>query len=392
MKGPQEPNLGEFPPLTVSPGIGSFAFTGNVPLTIGQEVGDYEDILADQVGFATLYNGGAGVTGGAGQELVIVENLNDSGTGSLREALSSGNRWIRFAQDLGGTINLQSVLQVNNVSNITIDGRGANITVNADAGPSPSGGGIHFARSGTSNNIILLYMKFTDSSGAANDIMRFGRYSGTSTAIVCEGVWIYHCDFVGPNGDELLDLNPQTQNFTIGKCYFHHPTGRGNLVDRVQPPRTLARYSGIPAFQVTYHNNWWDRVQRRCGYGRHGRFHHFNNVHFNWNNDCESGFSAGSTPTDMGVYSERNCGDTTSGASNKYIARWFDSDDSAGMNIKDGGGHLLVNSSLGVLERNPSSVFIPSTFYSYTAQTMNAAYRTTVEANAGWQNVPFPGD
>src|SRR5215207_8875500 len=45
-----------------------------------------------------------------------VTNLNDSGAGSFRDAVSASNRFIVF--DVGGVININSVVPVN--SNITI--------------------------------------------------------------------------------------------------------------------------------------------------------------------------------------------------------------------------------------------------------------------------------
>src|SRR5882672_4113616 len=60
---------------------------------------------------------GRNTTGGAGQPVYHVTNLNDSGAGSLRDAISQGNRCVMF--DFGGTISLGSMPSV----------RGANITI-----------------------------------------------------------------------------------------------------------------------------------------------------------------------------------------------------------------------------------------------------------------------
>jgi hypothetical protein len=63
---------------------------------------------------------GKNTVGGTGKPIFHVTNLDDSGTGSLRDALSQGNRYIVF--DKGGTIILKDYLRVSGVSNITIDG------------------------------------------------------------------------------------------------------------------------------------------------------------------------------------------------------------------------------------------------------------------------------
>ena len=66
---------------------------------------------------------GSGVTGGAGQSVVQVTNLNDSGAGSLRSALFGGNRCIQFR--VSGSINLSSEIRIEGMNNITIDGMSA---------------------------------------------------------------------------------------------------------------------------------------------------------------------------------------------------------------------------------------------------------------------------
>ena len=68
---------------------------------------------------------GRNTTGGVGQPVYHVTNLNDSGAGSFRDAISQGNRCVVF--DIGGTINLLSYASV----------RGANITIDGFTAPSP---------------------------------------------------------------------------------------------------------------------------------------------------------------------------------------------------------------------------------------------------------------
>ena len=88
--------------------------TGGVgaPTACANPVGGYE-------GF------GRNTTGGAGQPVYRVTNLNDSGVGSLRDAISAGNRCVVF--EVAGTISLSSALLA----------RGANITIDGFTAPAP---------------------------------------------------------------------------------------------------------------------------------------------------------------------------------------------------------------------------------------------------------------
>lgn len=86
-------------------------------------------------------------TGGRGGEIYHVTNLNDSGTGSLRDAVSKSNRIVVF--DVSGVINLKSRLVFKN--NLTILGQTA-----PGEGIQVYGNGVSFSNA---NNIIVRYLR-----------------------------------------------------------------------------------------------------------------------------------------------------------------------------------------------------------------------------------------
>ena len=77
--------------------------------------------MAQAPAFSGAEGHGRYVTGGRGGKIVHVTNLNDSGTGSFREAVKSGNKIIVF--DVAGVIALKSDLKF--ADNITILGQTA---------------------------------------------------------------------------------------------------------------------------------------------------------------------------------------------------------------------------------------------------------------------------
>lgn len=105
-------------------------------------------------------------TGGRGGEIYHVTNLNDSGTGSLRDAVSKSNRIIVF--DVSGVINLKSRLVFK--SNLTILGQTA-----PGEGIQVYGNGVSFSNA---NNIIVRYLRIR--MGVNGD-------SGKDAAGVAEG-------------------------------------------------------------------------------------------------------------------------------------------------------------------------------------------------------------
>lgn len=155
--------------------------------------GDSTGLLA----FPGAVGGGKYATGGRGGEVYHVTNLNDSGTGSFRDAVSQSNRIVVF--DVSGTIELTSNVVVQ--SNITIAGQTA-----------PGGSGI------TLKNYKL-------GLGGENVICRFissrpGPYNATSSGNDALGganganSILDHCS-IGWASDEQWGLYSKNNNYTL---------------------------------------------------------------------------------------------------------------------------------------------------------------------------------
>ncbi|ADY52355.1 hypothetical protein Pedsa_1800 [Pseudopedobacter saltans DSM 12145] len=103
--------------------------------------------IISQIAFPEAEGGGRNASGGRGGQIYYVTNLNNSGTGSLRDAVSEGNRTILFKTS--GTIFLESPIVIQK-DNITI------------AGQTAPGDGICLANYGlaiSASNVIIRYLR-----------------------------------------------------------------------------------------------------------------------------------------------------------------------------------------------------------------------------------------
>jgi pectate lyase len=165
---------------------------------------------------------GAATPGGAGRPVYRVTNLNNSGPGSLRDALSQSNRYIVF--DVGGTINTPSEIVVRGRSFITIDGSTApapGITLDGGGGLSLHDG---------SHDIIIRHIRVRN---AQDDGFRV--YNAHD--IVFDHVSAYN------SGDGNLDITEGAYNVTVQWSLFRQEGGSANML------------IGYGAHHVTLHHN-----------------------------------------------------------------------------------------------------------------------------------------
>jgi hypothetical protein len=147
-------------------------------------------VASELVAFPGAQGFGRLAVGARGKDVYHVTNLNDSGTGSLRDAISQANRTVVF--DLGGVLKISSRLVFKN--NQTI------------AGQTAPGGGITTYGDGTSfsnaNHVIVRYLRFR--MGVIGE-------SGKDTVTIASGhdIIFDHCS-LSWGRDGTFDLNQES--------------------------------------------------------------------------------------------------------------------------------------------------------------------------------------
>jgi hypothetical protein len=168
----------------------------------------------DRTAPAAKYEGfGAATPGGAGGSVFRVTNLNDSGKGSLREALSKGNRHVVF--NVGGEIVL-------NGGYVPI--RGGFITIDGFTAPPPGitirNGGIEISGKKGAHNIIVRGIRVRNSD---KDGIR-----------ITNGAYNVVVDHVSIHGtrDGTLDITEGAHDVTVSWSIFAEPaSGKTMLID-----------------------------------------------------------------------------------------------------------------------------------------------------------------
>ena len=212
---------------------------------------------AQQLAFPGAQGWGRYATGGRSGSVYHVTNLNDTGAGSLRDAVSQPNRIVVF--DVAGVINITSRIVFSH--NLYVAGQtapGEGITVYGD--------GVSFSGS---SNIIVRHMRFRMGKGGSSGKDCAGISNGTNMIFD-------HCSFAW-GLDEVFSINPDGKgdlhNVTLMNCVF----GQGLL--------THSAGGLIQADSITLYRNFYCDNSTRNNKVK-GAHQYVNNIVYNWKNGC----------------------------------------------------------------------------------------------------------
>jgi hypothetical protein len=198
---------------------------------------------------AATYEGfGASTPGGSGGAVVRVTNLNDSGPGSLRDAVSQGNRTVVF--DVGGTIELADFVYVT----------GAFMTIDGFTAPAPGitlrGGGLVVRGNQGAHDLIVRGIRIRDAFEDGIQIA-YGAYN----------VVVDHVSIHGSR-DGNLDITEGSHDVTVCWSILAGPASGKNMLikyhaDRIslhhnlfvdaatRNPQVATDDAGTPATDIT---------------------------------------------------------------------------------------------------------------------------------------------
>jgi pectate lyase len=203
---------------------------------------------------------GSGTAGGNNGATTVVSSLADTGPGTLRAALAKGNNQ-RIVFAVGGTINLNSRLELRGRNFITVDG-----TTAPAQGITLSGNALYIRNS---HDIIISHVRIRNSVGDGI-LVWDGSYN----------VVIDHCS-VTDSGDENINITEGARKVTISWCIIGDT--RADSFARKSKGMLIASFKKGAVTNVSLHHNLFvNQFQRSPQISTPGLFDIRNNVIVHW--------------------------------------------------------------------------------------------------------------
>jgi transposase-like protein len=213
------------------------------------------------VAFPGALGFGKKATGGRGYAVYHVTNLNDTGTGSFRDAVSASNRIVVF--DVGGYVNLQTPVSVK--SNLTI------------AGQTAPGDGIGFqgreVSFDASSNVIVRYVRFRQGL-LDSDAKKSGINLLDATNLIFDHISI---EFAQYNNVDAVGAT----NITIQNSIDADPTGQ-----------QFGAHTEMTGGFFTWYGNLFANAHGRCPLAK-SNTQYVNNVVYNYQYAYAAGDTSG---------------------------------------------------------------------------------------------------
>lgn len=324
------------------------------------------------------------------ENLCYVTNLEDDGSGSLRECLERSPVWVKFK--VSGTINLKKQLSPQN--NTTIDGKGSDVLIN---------GKKMTLIDVRQSNIIINDLKFKilqDPNDVCANPEEATNILGCGVAVSIKGnvskIWVHHNNFSEcgekciVSGYDKKDQVPTNISISHNNFFDSH---YAILVEAVPTMDSGVKYSYVSI----YNNHFKNVIRRSPRLSGYVIGHVFNNYIQNWGpedlRNCngtkfsEFAFAASSVG-EAQLYLERN-----------VFSPSKNSDCTAAVNIEDyvspkttpqalGDGYVFIKDNLllkkaSIKDSNPSKVTAPS--YDYRLLTTDDVV-AKVRSEAGPRN------
>lgn len=310
--------------------------------------------------FPSAYGAGANATGGRGGQVIHVTNLNDSGTGSFREAVfTSGSRTIVF--DVSGEIAL--------LTRIWAEGsQYGDLTIAGETAPA---GGITISGKDVNimscSNIIVRYIRFRSANGFDGLALR-----GGGNAIVD------HCSFTWAK-DEALDITAlNIGDVTVQNCHFYNNSMAMMLGSGSDTSGNIGDFSVL-------RNTFASSSHRFPNFSGNGKIDVINNLSHNYRLRVINFYSQDWNANVIGNYVQAGGNTTGSALSQSFSTTWNKN------RLTTGPYKIICNETMNPVLYSRYNYLDPALVSIYQNAWDADSFNQQSSTNNGWTSIDFTG-